>query len=633
MNYSKMRLQFICKMAMSFAFVFAACSEDPVAGGVTEETRVYALAGQVGDVYPKLLKVADQGSPTDSSGYEGSVFAAKGTIVTVHELDSLTLEKTGRSFVDTVDNDDGRFAFENLSLNSPYVMIETLDSCYTEDCRERGVFFGENSRYSYCEDSLFAGTGTCSRKYSNVLNAVVDLRNVKKVSVSSLTTSKIPLMQKYFAEGKSFAGAGDMAEREILENLGIYEDLGRFENLNGEKSELAYVNELIRMNEFDMRYDLLKIAPMLVYAAPSKLFIGRGEVQEQYYLNSRKMIDYEVGFLARVDSLGQCTDARENADAEIKVMSDKAAVVCRSGKWTLGFKTVEHTMGSMMDKRDGKSYKTVTYNWGDVSQTWMAENLNFVDTMSLSIDSSLRTNLSGNVYCYRENLDDANCSIYGHEYQWKAAMNIGDADIKMYSVDALGDTTYFVKECVDTYNRYIKSEDSMYETDPCDTLYLKRDSDGRIAEFLTWNWNYADYITPANQNAYQGVCPDGWRIPTWNDWETLLQNMAEQYGVERNKVLPALYDAVATGFDLKGWVNARFAEEIRYVLLSGFMYTNAFILADVPLYVLEMFNTRDFGFSFGMSAMHGFVERVENGAYDNSPYAPYKSAAVRCIKK
>lgn len=604
MNYSKIKLQFICKMAMLFAFVFAACSDD-VAGGVTEETRVYALAGQVGDVYPKLLKVADEGTPTDSSGYESSVFAAKGTIVTVHELDSLTLEKTGRSFVDTVDNDDGRFAFENLSLNSPYVMIETLDSCYTEDCRERGVFFGENSRYSYCEDSLFAGTGTCSRKYSNVLNAIVDLRNVKKVSVSSLTTSKIPLMQKYFAEGKSFADAGEMAEREILENLGIYEDLGRFENLNGEKSELAYVNELIRMNEFDMRYDLLKTAPMLVYAAPSKLFIGRGEVQEQYYLNSRKMIDYEVGFLARVDSLGQCTDARENADAEIKVMSDKAAVVCRSGKWTLGFKTVEHTMGSMTDKRDGKSYKTVTYNWGDVSQTWMAENLNFVDTMSLSIDSSLRANLSGNVYCYRENLDDANCSIYGHEYQWKAAMNIGDGDIKMYSVDALGDTTYF------------KESDS---------------SEGDSQK--SWTWNYTDYITPSNKDAYQGVCPDGWRIPTWNDWETLLQNMAEQYGVERNKVLPALYDAVATGFDLKGWVNARFAEEIRYVLLSGFMYTNAFILADVPLYVLEMFNTRDFGFSFGMSSMHGFVERVENGAYDNSPYAPYyKSAAVRCIKK
>jgi len=558
MNFNKITL------AALMALLLAACSDNDVAGGTEEETCVYSLAGRVGNVYPKLLmSTENEDESNDSLKNDGSMFAAKGTVVTVYELDSLTIEKTGRFFVDTVDNDSGRFAFESLVLNSPYVLIETLDLCYEEDCRERGAFYGNNaSRPASMVDS------SRGRTYSQVLKAIVNLRDVKKVSVSSLTTSKIPLLQKYFAEGKSFSEAGKMAEREILENLGIYEDLGGFDNLNDENSELAYVNELIRMNEKDMLKDLRGTDPMLVYAVPPKLFVGQGEIREQYYLNSKKMIDYKVGYLARLNDFGQCTEARENAVAEIDVAHGKVSVVCRSAKWTLGFKTIEHTMGSMTDGRDGKTYKTVTYNWGDASQTWMAENLDFVDTTSLSIDSSLRANLSGSIDCYRkEDSRSADCGVYGHEYQWKAAMNIG-----------------------------------------------------------------ADDITPSNHNAYQGVCPDGWRIPTFEDWQTLLQNMGEQYGVEPNDALPALYDATATGFDLKGWVQASIAEELRFVYFKTYGYTNEFILADVPLYKLEIFNWKPDGFSLGLADKHAFVKRVENSTYDNSSYAPNTSAAVRCIK-
>jgi len=176
-------------------------------------------------------------------------------------------------------------------------------------------------------------------------------------------------------------------------------------------------------------------------------------------------------------------------------------------------------------------------------------------------------NLSGSIDCYQEEYGKADCGVYGHAYQWKAAMNIG-----------------------------------------------------------------ADDITPSSHNAYQGVCPDGWRIPTFEDWQTLLQNMGERYGVEQNDALPALYDAVATGFDLKGWVQASIAEELRFVYFKTYGYTNEFILADVPLYKLEMFNWKPDGFSLGLADKHVFVKRVESEEYDNSSYAPNTSAAVRCIK-
>ena len=596
MNFNKIT------SAALMALLWTACSDNDVAGGTEEETCVYSLAGRVGDVYPALLKsAADEEGSKDSLKNDGSVFAAKGTVVSVYELDSLTLEKTGRSFVDTVDNDSGRFAFESLALNSPYVLIETLDSCYLENCRERGAFCGLNASMP----ASMMDSSRDRRMFSQELKAVVDLRDVKKVSVSSLTTSKMPLLQKYFAEGKSFAEAGKMAEHEILENLGIYEYFGGFENLNDGNSELAFVNELVRMSESSMLIDLRGMDPMLVYAVPPKLFVGRGEIREQYYLNSKKMIDYKVGYLARLNDLGQCTDARENAVAEIKAFEGKVSVVCRSSKWTLGFKTIEHTMGSMTDNRDGKTYKTVTYNWGDVSQTWMAENLDFVDTTSLSVDSSLRANLSGSIDCYRkEDSRSADCGVYGHEYQWKAAMNIGDDEVKVYSVDALGDTTYFAKS----------------------------DSSEENSE-KTWTWNYTDYITPSNHNAYQGVCPDGWRIPTFEDWQTLLRNMGERYGVDQYDVLPALYDAVATGFGLNGWVQASIEEELRLVFFITFGYTNEFVLADVPLYKLEIFNWKRIGFSLGLADMHVFVKRIESEGYDNSSYAPNTSAAVRYIKK
>ena len=74
------------------------------------------------------------------------------------------------------------------------------------------------------------------------------------------------------------------------------------------------------------------------------------------------------------------------------------------------FLNPEITYGTMTDKRDNKTYKTVKIG----NQVWMAENLNYAD-------SAKTPSLMGKSWCYDNKAE--NCDVAGRLYTWAAAID------------------------------------------------------------------------------------------------------------------------------------------------------------------------------------------------------------------
>lgn len=123
--------------------------------------------------------------------------------------------------------------------------------------------------------------------------------------------------------------------------------------------------------------------------------------------------------------------------------------------------------GSMTDARDGKTYKTVTIG----TQTWMAENLNYAYNLpTATLDSSS--------ICFENNPES--CAQFGRLYLWSAAMD---------SAAVFGTA-------------------------------------GKHCGYAEGNW---DHVCERPNLKTRGVCPEGWHIPSKDEWNTLFSAVGGRF--------------------------------------------------------------------------------------------------------
>ena len=126
------------------------------------------------------------------------------------------------------------------------------------------------------------------------------------------------------------------------------------------------------------------------------------------------------------------------------------AYFCYDKDWKRFFGNESVVYGKLVDNRDGHIYRTVKIG----NQTWMAENLNYADSVKYS-------SMKGGNWC---STDTDSCNIYGRYYNKAAAI------------------------------------DSAY-----------------------WHTIYPD------REKVQGICPNGWHIPSSGEMSSLYQSMDNDY--------------------------------------------------------------------------------------------------------
>lgn len=613
MNYSKMAMQFVCKMAMPLALMFAACSTDEgnaiskvettpgtQMGGSSEEPNViaYENISLRGRAYyaPAAIDTKPSSENIDAS-FSQDVFWAGG-MVTLKELDSTTLEWVdGASYMVKVDgavedsvtgemrsSNDGVIRFDSVSLNSPIVM-------------------------------LIASSGSVS------LKAIVDLRDSDSFVIDAFTHLKAYRLQKLVASGMSFASAKIQVETETanmfgfcgqnaLEVADVRSMLNEFpfDLLQSMKNELGETGSIAGLSEStkeSMRSYALRSYFMKVSLFPESQFERLDETAVLFYQENLKKKQYLLSMLARVYGY-DCTSANEGALVE--VYKNETLLKCHEGDWELvdnrvAQLNVSSTMGTMIDSRDGQTYKTVKLEYDGISQTWMAENLNYVTEKSS---------------CFRD--DSSYCSVYGRLYS-------------IFPLDSIYNKYASEEDCIaDRMNvwltEYRAVADSLDEVGPLSESDSLRfiDEAHRLCKELHENpenpdnVNWSKVIDSLDVLNYD-VCPEGWRMPSYEDWEALLTH------VDYDLLHSANGDPVGFGFETLGMVRGG---EGRYRMTLSVGASYLFTPRPTPEEFLQPMMPY-MGDAIGMiyTLEHQFDDGFLKTAYT---YAMWSRGFVRCIK-
>jgi uncharacterized protein (TIGR02145 family) len=513
MNYFEMSRKFVCCVAMPLALMFAACSSDdgPTAGGSAEETGVYAHLENV-SIHGKARMAKALGGDGASEGRIVVTGLEKGSVVSLYQLDPETFALSDSSITEVI-GDEGAFAFQNVTLECPYVMIYATRP-------------GSESAYPY--------------------SVLADVRDADEISIDILTHLEALRALYLLQSGTSFDLAKKQARAEALTAFGMYgiaDDIRvadtleytamisslmgvlptsiysiysislpwPWENSNMNKLFTAVAERGAFLNiDSELDESFVDIVSQQVdklrmyFSVPATAYQKLGDDWARDYQVRLRMVEFYAGMLAAAFDAGRCDQEHEGIVFDIpRWAEDHMAaydLVCRSGNWNLVHKELDHSMGTMTDSRDGRVYKTVTIDIDGVSRTWMAEDLHY------------------------DGAEDALCSEDGCSYNLLVAAGLDSSDfIINYEYESY-------EACVDYWHEG--------NTEPYGG------TEAYCEKSMSDPWVQLDRtkVDVSDTAKYQGVCPDGWRLPNPRDWESLLSVVQTELDMDGSPSALYLYD-------------------------------------------------------------------------------------------
>ncbi|PWJ64090.1 major paralogous domain-containing protein [Fibrobacter sp. UWB15] len=308
------------------------------------------------------------------------------------------------------------------------------------------------------------------------LRALTNLKDRTHVNVNLLTNLEYERVMHYVAEkGKTFDEAKDLAETEVLAAFGMAGDTTEFEDL-----------DIFGTSDADAT--LLAISVLMQGDADVKTLTERMDKFSDSFAESgtwndddtkKAIIDWIANAVAKavMDSIRKNMEnwgfANEVPDFETAVDAfatnvskeeSNDSVKTEGWSWDVPKEARLNPnikYDSMVDPRDKQVYKVVKIDVPDAnySQVWMAENLNYADSVKTP-------SLKGGNWCYND--DEKNCKVSGRYYSWAAAI---------------------------------------------DSVALANDS----KEPLVCGYGKKCGL----DRAVQGICPDGWHLPSIYEWGLL----------------------------------------------------------------------------------------------------------------
>lgn len=491
-------------VALAAGSIFmSACSEDSgkVANGVAEEQGIADAIVLAGKVQVMAKKVSADSS---SGGVQGDVAVP----VTIQSAKFCTLDS---------------------------VTFAVSEKCYKADVNGQGGYELKINDQSW-RYGLLTVNGNMDED-SLSYHSVIDAEKGLETNVNILTEWEYYLADKLVTSGMNVEEALTKARRGILDSLGLgedYADFGQMSLVGTSRSDAALVaaNFVLDTRNVEEGGEYERVDELVGYNIgvkhvyndafwkwlnvdrPDEEFLSLADKHvsnvASVFLNLGRCEGENLGRIVRYDDFdfGPIAEAVENFGFNLK---------CEDGLWFFVAKEYEHQVGSMTDDRDGRTYKTTTIDVNGKSVTWMAEDLQYDQAKSR---------------CYKDVPE--NCDQYGRLYYWMDLMKLDTTGfIESLSEDPLQSET--LEECMEMQMEEKKSYiwyslDSVQERETYEWFGL--DSTAAYMLCMDQQVRFSEILKSIDSQNHQGVCPDGWRIPSVKDWNMLNDFLDKNMGAK-----------------------------------------------------------------------------------------------------